>query len=171
MNNSKRRKIASKMAKIRIVDCNHGAFEIKSLDTAVDGNLAARMIRDARKAREGLDGKGEYAVYGNRLANIHDLQLFKTFNAPNGEAFKNFGDFCVVVEKMSKSTVSRLISSARKVVVLHDAGLVPPRTLAQIEPLLPLSDENAVKVLTAARSAAGNEQPSSLLIRKVAEDR
>src|SRR5580692_5787408 len=98
MKNSKRRKIASKTAKIRIVDCNHGAFEIKSLDTAVDGNLAARMIREARKAREGLDGKGEYAVYGNRLANICDLQLFKTLNAPNGEAFKNFGDFCVVVE-------------------------------------------------------------------------
>jgi len=143
-----------------------GTFAFESRDVQIDRKSANLIDREAAKAKKLLDGKGEFAVLGSRLAAIRDCRLFRFFGGPDGKPFTTFSQYCTAREKMSPSKGSKLINSARRVFALQSMGVVAPRTLGQVEELLPLSVADSISVLKEAAGVAGTDQPSSLLIRE-----
>lgn len=169
MNKTKQKDAAPQNGELRLI--NYAAkrpLEFTKVKVIMGPKIAVQMAREARAAHVGLDGDGEYATLGNRLGNIRDFKLFQFLAPPGQKPYANFSSYCLSEESLSGSAASKLINSARMATVIHDAGLVVPKTRDQMHRLLSLADDDAVKVLKEAIEEVGHDQPSSVKLNEAA---
>jgi hypothetical protein len=143
-------------------------FSVYAAELTVTSAVARQFDDDLRRHRVGLRGHGEFGPYGNRLRYIRDAKMWKLLKPKTGNAYSGFNDFCMRSEDISGSKASRLINSAQMIVVLKGAGLVPMATLDQMEPLLSLTEGQAIAVVEATAKTANSTQPSSTALKEKA---